>query len=63
MSGAARVHACVSVVVLDVLHVPTLHVEAVTVLDWVPVVSQESVKPPQLPQAPWLVPQLVPLEA
>ncbi|WP_257979424.1 hypothetical protein [Corallococcus exiguus] len=37
---------------LDALHVPEPHVEAVTVLDCVPVVSQKSLKPSQLPQPP-----------
>jgi hypothetical protein len=49
------------VLVLDALHVPAPHVEAVTVLDCVPVASQKSLKPPQLPQAPVLVPHAVPV--
>jgi hypothetical protein len=57
------VHAWVSVLVLDALHTPLPHVEAVTVRVCVPVVSQKSLKPPQLPHAPPLVPQLVPLAA
>ncbi len=46
--------------VFEALHVPAPHVEAVTVLDCVPVASQKSLKPPQLPQAPTLVPQPLP---
>jgi hypothetical protein len=57
------VHACVSVLGLDALHTPLPHVEAVTVRVCVPVASQKSLKPPQLPHAPALVPQLVPLAA
>jgi hypothetical protein len=49
------------VLVLEGLHVPAPHVEAVTVLDCVPVASQKSLKPSQLPQAPVLVPHAVPV--
>ncbi|WP_434301785.1 hypothetical protein [Corallococcus exiguus] len=45
---------------LDALHDPEPHVESVTVLDCVPVVSQKSLKPPQLPQPPELVPHELP---
>jgi hypothetical protein len=38
--GAARVHSCVSVLLLEGPHVPAPQVEAVTVRDCVPVVSQ-----------------------
>lgn len=58
--SVSRAQGCVSVRIVPP-QLPPLHTGSVQVRDWVPLSSQASLKPPQLPQPPHdVLPQPVP---